>query len=183
MCRSALILRAASNETFLSVVYVYVKHFNGTAMTAQLFMDPNPLVLHPTDTIGTAAGYIMTHRYRSLPVVDEEGRYLGVFGINCLLHLCLPKAVTVEQGLTSVPYVMDTLEDLRSHLREVIANPITKCLDKTVAVVHPDTPTTETLLTLYRTRLSLPVVEKETGRLVGMISYFNVGAAIMGKGN
>jgi hypothetical protein len=75
------------------------------------------------------------------------------------------------------------LDDLRARLKKYLDKPITLCLkENNVAVVHPDTPTVATLLTLYKTRSNLPVVEKDTGRLLGTISYYNVGAKIMGEG-
>jgi len=49
-------------------------------------------------------------------------------------------------------------------------------------VVHPDTPIVETLLTLYKARTNLPVVDRDNGRLVGTISYYGIGAKIMGDG-
>jgi CBS-domain-containing membrane protein len=55
-------------------------------MTAAMIMLPNPTVLKPTDLISTAARCIMEHRYRSVPVVDEDGCYMGMFGVNCLLR-------------------------------------------------------------------------------------------------
>ncbi len=153
-------------------------------MTASLIMESHPIVLHPTDTIGTAARHIMSHRYRSLPVVDDNECYLGQLTVNCMLYLVLPKAATMTKGLDSMPYVNTTLEDLRDRLHKVIDQPVTLCLkDKEkVQVIHPDTPLVETLLTLYQTRASLPVVDRITGRLEGMVSYFDVGAKIMEKG-
>ena len=59
-------------------------------------MDPNPTVVKPTDMIRTAIGYIMEHRYRNLPVVDDDGRYLGSFGVTCLLKNVLPKAAMMK---------------------------------------------------------------------------------------
>ena len=148
-------------------------------MTAAFIMDPNPTVLKPTDTIRTAAGYIMKHRYRNLPVVDDEGRYLGVFGVNCLLRLVLPKAAIMEQGLTDVSFVQDTLADLHDRMQEVENEPISVCMGAEIATVPPDEPLVETLLLLYRTRNSVPVVDPETGKLLGMISYWDVGAKIL----
>ena len=43
----------------------------------------------------------------------------------------------------------------------------------------PDTPLVETLLTLYRTRTSVPVVDPDSGCLVGVISYWDVGERIL----
>jgi CBS domain-containing protein len=112
--------------------------------------------------------------------VDGDGRFQGMLTANCLLYLCLPKAATMAGGLESMAYVDSSLEDLAERLIEHMDEPITLCLktDK-VAVVHPDTPTVETLLTLYRTKANLPVVDKETGKLAGMISYYDVGEKIM----
>lgn len=148
-------------------------------MTAESVMDPNPTVLKETDTIRTAAAYIMDNRYRALPVVDDEGRYLGIFGVNCLLRLVLPKAVMMESGLENVGFIHESLHDLHERMLEVEDQPITKCMHSDITTVTPNTPLVETLLLLYRTRISIPVVAPGTGKLVGMISYFDVGEKIL----
>ncbi len=150
-------------------------------MTAESVMDPHPTVLKPTDTIKRAAGYIMRNRYRSLPVIDDKGRYLGMFGINCLLRLILPKAAIMEAGLDTIGFVHETLHDLHERLMAVEDKPISICMHEGTPVrkVSPDTPLVETLLVLYRTRVSIPVVQPTTGILVGMISYFDVGEKVL----
>lgn len=149
-------------------------------MTARLFMNPNPMVLKTGDTIAQGAEMILAKQRRSLPVVDEQGRFRGMLTANCLLYLCLPKAGTMEKGLDTMGYVEESLEDIAERLMQHLEEPISRCLltDK-VAVVHPDTPIIETLLTLYQARANLPVVERDTGVLVGTISYYGVGDKIM----
>ncbi len=142
-------------------------------------MDPNPVMVHPSDTIGVTAGKIMQRRYRSLPVVDDDRRFLGVVTVNCMLYLVLPKAATMKMGVDSIAYFDTTLDDLRSRLRRHIDKPVSVCLDEDVVVVDPNTPQLETLLTLYHAKSNLPVVDKMSGRLEGMISYYDVGAAIL----
>ena len=148
-------------------------------MTAQAIMDPNPSVLNRDAPIREAIKISMEHRYRNIPVVDDSGRYLGVFGVNCLLRFVLPRAVLVERGLTTVPFVNDTLADLRRRLREHEDKPVGSCVSDDSAVVSPDTPLVESLLILYRTRNSVAVVDPGDGRLVGMISYWDAGARIL----
>ena len=148
-------------------------------MTAASIMDPNPTVLKPTNVISTAASYIMEHRYRNLPVVDEDGCYLGIFGVNCLLRLVLPPATIMDKGLDSVSFIHESLADLHDRLREVQDQPITLCMKTEVETVAPDTPLVETLLILYRTKSSIPVVEPGTCKLLGMISYWDVGQQIL----
>jgi CBS-domain-containing membrane protein len=148
-------------------------------MTARLVMDPYPSVLHKDETIAKGVELLMEHRYRNIPVVDDRGCYQGIFGVNCLLRLVLPKAVLLERGLTTVPFVSDSLRDLRIRLKEVEDKPVTFCITHNVPVVAPDTPLVETLLTLYRTHTSLPVVDPDSGCLLGVISYWDVGAKIL----
>ncbi len=147
-------------------------------MTAASVMDPNPSTLKPTDVIGTAARCIMEHRYRSVPVVDSDGRYLGVFGVNCLLRLVLPQAAVMEQGLTNVSFVRETLGQLHARFRERENDPVSVCMNTGIQTVRPDTPLVETLLVLYNSRTSIPVVA-EDGTLAGMISYWDVGRRIL----
>ena len=148
-------------------------------MTASTIMDPNPTVLQRTDTICTAMRYIMEKRYRNLPVVDENRRFLGVVGINCILRLALPKAVIMEYGLDSAPFIRETLSDLHRRFNEVKDHTIEMCMYHEVDVVRPDTPMVQTLMILYRTQASLPVVEPESHRLVGMISYWDACRRIL----
>ncbi len=148
-------------------------------MTASMVMDPHPSVLHMDEKVHKGVELVMDHRYRNIPVVDDNGRYQGVFGVNCLLRMVLPKAVLVERGLTTVPFVADTLHDLYVRLKAVEDEPITYCMSYDASVVAPDTPLVETLLILYRTRTSVPVVDPESGLLVGMISYWDVYGKIL----
>ncbi|MEA3278971.1 MAG: CBS domain-containing protein [Pseudomonadota bacterium] len=148
-------------------------------MTAASVMDSHPTVLNPTDIISTAARYIMENRYRNLPVIDEDGRYLGIFGVNCLLRLVLPKAAIMERGLDDVSFIHETVDDLHDRFREVGSQPISVCMNTDIVTVPPDKPLVETLLILYRNKTSIPVVDPKTRKLLGMISYWDAGEHIL----
>lgn len=149
-------------------------------MTAATLMDPNPKVVHPDDSIITGIELVMKHRFRRLPVVDEEGVFQGVFGVTCLLRMALPKAVVMEDGLENIHFVRESLSDLRRRLREVENEPISLCMRQDSIQVAPDLPLLETLRVLYLTQASLPVVDPDSGKLLGIISYFDAGEKIMG---
>jgi CBS-domain-containing membrane protein len=144
-------------------------------------MDPKPTVLAATDTIGRGIGYIMENRFRNVPIVDSAGCYLGVFGVNCLLRLVLPQAALMEHGLTDISFVSDSLKDLRRRLKDSEDKPVTLCLSDEATVIDPDTPLLETLLVLYKTRRSVPVVDPQDNRLLGVVSYWDVGRAILAQ--
>ena len=148
-------------------------------MNATAIMDPNPTVLKPNDIIKTAIRYIMENRYRNLPVVDDEGRYLGSFGVHCLLKNVLPKAVTMKQGLDNVSFVQQTLKDLHNRLVDMEDKPISMCMNTDAETVAPDTPLVESLLVLYHARNSIPVVDPDSRKLLGVISYWDAGEKIL----
>ena len=152
-----------------------------SGQTARDVMDPNPTVLSATDTVSKGIGYIMDKRFRNVPIVDGQGFYLGVFGVDCMLRLVLPKAALMEHGLTDISFVSDNLKDLRRRLREYVDKPVTICLSDEATVIEPDTPLLETLLVLYHSRRSVPVVNPDDGRLLGVVSYWDVGRAILAQ--
>jgi len=151
-------------------------------MKASAVMDPNPTTLKPTDSIQHAAGFIMQYRYRNLPVVDENFCYLGMFGVNCLLKQVIPKAVLMDRGLKNVSFIHESFEDLYERFNEVRHHPISICMNNEILPVSPDTPLIEILLQLYETRSSIPVVEPGSCKLLGMISYWDVGEKVIRAG-
>ncbi len=148
-------------------------------MNARLVMNPNPAVLRCTDKISLAADHIMSQRCRRLPVVDDSNRYIGVFGINCLLRIVLPKAVVFERGLETASFMKTNLTDLHRRFNEVKDEPVTLCMADDARTVAPDTPLVETLRILYQHMGSLPVVDPKDQQLVGVVTYWDVGSAIL----
>jgi CBS-domain-containing membrane protein len=87
----------------------------------------------------------------------------------------------MEHGLTDISFVSDSLKELRRRLKESEDKPVTVCLSDEATVIPPDTPLLETLLVLHQTRRSVPVVNPDDGCLVGVVSYWDVGRAILAQ--
>ena len=151
-------------------------------MNASEAMDQNPTTLNPSDTIECAAEYIMKNRYRNVPVVDENFCYVGMFGVNCLLKQVIPKAVFMPQGLENVSFKHESFEDLFHRFAEVKDQPIEICMSKEIMPIAHNTPLTETMMQLFNTRASISVVEPGTCKLLGMISYWDIGEKILTAG-
>jgi CBS domain-containing protein len=150
-------------------------------MTARQVMNDRPITLQETDRLRDAAEIILTHHFRNVPVVDSKGCYLGVISSNRLLASILPKAATMDAGMADLSFVKDTVEELRERWREAEDLPVTTFIDTSLRTVPPEASLTETLLALYQNRTSLPVVESEGGRLVGIVSHWGVGMAVLGR--
>ncbi|HRX61599.1 MAG TPA: CBS domain-containing protein [Candidatus Competibacter sp.] len=150
-------------------------------MKAKLIMNPNPMTLRPTDTVATAAERILKHHLRHLPVIDEQGRYLGTFSVYSLLKLTLPKAVLDEHGLDNVSFVTESLDDLAQRLGGRRDEPVKNWLN-VHEVAHPDTLAMKIMLLMLEGRTtSVPVVDKTDGRLEGIISFWDVLEKLIGE--
>jgi len=152
-------------------------------MTCATIMTPDPVTLRESDSVAAAAAILLKRRFMILPVVDQSGRYKGQFGVFDLLRLMLPKAATLdEQDDLHISFLADTLEDVRKEFASLQQKPIREHVRKDLPVLHPDTPMMECLRLLYRSRSPLPVVEGRSGRVVGVVSYWDAVKAVAGDG-
>ena len=137
-------------------------------------MWPTPTVLSADETVLEALRKILLVRVRSLPVVDAGGELVGVFGVHRLLTLVVPRIVGQDQGLWNTAFLKDSVADLRRRLGAVADEPVREHMATDFGVVHPDSPLPQTVALLHQGHDSIPVVERETGKLVGVITYWHV---------
>jgi len=148
---------------------------------------PQPLynasftALHDSDRVSDAMRRMLGDRVSDLPVVDSDGKLVGLFKLDRLLAALLPKAALVGFGM-DLAFVADTLDQLRERMREVEENAVRDFTVRAEHVVHPDTSPIEIVLLIYRGVNNVPVVDPASGRLVGMVSARDVLAALHGDG-
>lgn len=142
----------------------------------------DPVTLSPADTVARAAGLLVRDRALSLPVVDGSGKLLGMFGIDDLAKLLLPRAVTLGVGLeelTDLDFVADTLEALREKMGHIGEEPVKKHMEGgRKHSLDPDSSFTEALFLLHRLGRDVPVVDETSGKLMGMVSPWDVVAKL-----
>ena len=61
-------------------------------MTTESIMTSGLYTLKPTDSVADALSLMHTKHVRNIPIVDEAGSFVGLFGLRRLSHLLLPKA-------------------------------------------------------------------------------------------
>ena len=133
--------------------------------------------LYDTDLVSHAMQRMLDDRVTDLPVVDGDGKLVGMLKLDRLLAGLLPKAALVGFGM-DLAFVGDTMEHLRERMREIAAEPVRDFCVRADPVAHPDTPPLEIVLLIYRGAHSVPVVDRASGKLVGMVSARDVLAAL-----
>ncbi len=151
------------------------------SLCRSIMSDP-PTVLKPADSVSVALQTMVRERLPALPVVDTDGRYVGMLPRSRLVALAMPRVLSHDTDqqplarLLQVGFIRDSLADLQERMAAAANDPVSKHLDREVPVLSPDTPLMNALLFLYRQRNVLPVVEN--GKLLGIVSVWDVLARI-----
>lgn len=150
-------------------------------MTAKNIMTFRVVTVRPSDKVSDAL--LLMHKYhvRNLPVVDESGEFVGLFGIRRLSRMLLPKAASDlgRYSLTDISFMPENLGEIIDDLRKFASKPVSDFLEKEKKLLYctPDTPVPEVLKLLDECKdSSLPVivVEGEGKKLVGLVSAWDV---------
>lgn len=149
-------------------------------MTCGAIMTREPKSVREDETIGRAAQDILSNRYINLPVVDAKGRLVGLFGIYDLLGLLVPRVAVIGNLLPNLRFMSDDLGELHKKFASLKNSPVRRAVNREAASVYPDTPVVEALRLFCRNHMTIPVVERGSGKLVGMVSYWDAAAAVIG---
>ncbi len=147
-------------------------------------MVTDPPALRTTDTVGRAVDLLLQHRVLALPVIDDAERYQGTFAKSRLFSLLLPTVVAIEQmlpkmaQLPDLSFLSDDLGQMQERLRDIAGNAVGPYADRTVPVLHPESPMMAAVLLLFRTRNFVPVVDPDSGRLLGVVSTWDTIARL-----
>lgn len=148
--------------------------------TFRSIMVTDPPVLSPATTVAAAVACLLQHRLLSMPVVDDNRHYLGVFSKRHLIACLLPAVATHMDRLHQMERMIeagmlqDTLDEVRERYAAIANNPVSEHLDTTMTVLRPDQPLVNALFFLYSGRNLLPVVEPNSHILAGVVSTWDV---------
>ncbi len=120
-------------------------------------MTRDPMRLRPNDTVGNAIAVMLTETVRHLPVVDDEGRVVGIIS---------------DRDLRSA--IGDPMRSLSRERKAILQTLIAGVMTTPAATIREDAPLDEAVEILVERRIgALPVVDGEQ-KLVGMLSYVDV---------
>ena len=158
-------------------------------MTTESIMTLGLYTLKPTDRVADALSLMHNKHVRNLPVVDDKGKFVGLFGLRRLSHLLLPKAALSlgQHSISDLHFLPDEILQMGDRWHEIADQPVENFLEKKKKLLFctPDTAFPELLALLDETKdSSLPVivVEGDSKKLVGMVSSWDVlEGIIMGR--
>lgn len=155
--------------------------------TIESIMKTEYPVLTDTMTLEESIDALLENKVLAMPVVDQVGKYIGQFRKNILIAAVLPQvavhdprfdriARTIERGSLE-----ETLKDVRERFSAIAKNPVRRYLDTDTPELRPDQPIICSIFYLFHGRNFLPVVEPDSGLLVGVISAWDILRSIEDK--
>jgi CBS domain-containing protein len=140
------------------------------AMKAADVMVTNVITVGSDARIEDVAGVLLTNRISAVPVVDREGRMIGIISEGDLMRR--PETGTERPRSWWLEALTDTrtlaTEFVRSHSRRV-----TDVMTRNVVTANPDTPLGEIAALLEKNRIKRVPIVKD-GKIVGIVSRANL---------
>ncbi len=128
------------------------------------------LTLSPEMEIEKALEEMKNRDLECVPVVGPDGVLEGAFSIQGLMRNLLPVSVATADGL-HLDITVRAAPGVAKRLKKVLPLPVRDLMDRTVAVVYPQTPLWEGLnVLLMQQGAPVFVVEGENRRFIGMMT-------------
>ncbi|UCB55814.1 MAG: CBS domain-containing protein [Thiotrichales bacterium] len=150
-------------------------------MTTRKIMTSRVITIRPADKVADAMVLMHKHHVRNLPVVDDGGVFIGLFGVRRLARMLLPQAAVdfSRFSVADLSFLPDEVTQMSERWHEVARKPVKSFLEKERKLLFctPDTSFPRLLELIEQSKdSSLPVivVEGNTRKLAGMVSAWDV---------
>ncbi len=141
------------------------------------FMEKRPVRVHTDTPLAEVVRLFFRHRVRALPVVDDNGRLVGVISERDLFPRKKGVPFSLEKMVTLLGQPIDK-DQLTRHEGTASAT-VGETMSSRPVTIGPDTTIEDASMHMLDRRLSvLPVVED--GKLVGMVRRINLLQGIYG---
>lgn len=127
----------------------------------------------PEDSVEDLARLLAERRISGVPVVDEEGRVLGVVTQSDLLKRTREPTLPLALNILDLHLFLETPGRFRQRLEKLLGTTVRQVMSSPAVTVSPDTPVSELARLMEDKGIhTLPVVEG--GKLVGIVGKLDL---------
>ncbi|OGR38249.1 MAG: hypothetical protein A2051_13385 [Desulfovibrionales bacterium GWA2_65_9] len=143
-------------------------------------MTPDPVTLSPDTDIRTAATLLLDKKINGAPVVDAQGKLLGVLCQSDLVaqqkQVTMPSIFAMLDGFIA----LSSRDDFEREIQKIAATNVAQAMTKDPKTVTPQTLIDEIATVMVNEKLyTLPVVD--AGKLVGVVGKEDILRTLLGK--
>lgn len=139
-------------------------------------MKRNVISIQESTTISEAAAVIVENRVGILPVLEEQGKPVGVVRLSDLLSLELPDFINLVGDFDFV-HDFGAVETSRP-AHKLLTKPVLSIM-KPVLTIEEDSGLLRAYATMLQNEIFDLPVTNAAGELVGIISHVDIGVAIL----
>lgn len=151
-------------------------------MTCSLALIKVPISINSNMSLADATSLLHKNNIRCAPVLDESGKFLGLFSFHSLFTSLLPVAVRMEGGLDQLDFVGGSAPGIAKRLKKNSSNNILDHLDKEKPILTDETPMWEGVRVLVKFGSPIPITDK-SGKFIGIITEQSCLAVLEGLQN
>lgn len=135
--------------------------------------------LYENAPLHKAVSLITSKRLAALPVINEQGVFVGIIGVNGLLEMLLPQAVRSalaadDDNIPGLSFMDDNMDELRNRLARLSDATVGSLAKRDAPVIYPDSPVMEAVLLLLRGEDDVAMVDRETHKFICMVSALDL---------
>jgi CBS domain-containing protein len=136
----------------------------------QDFMTPNPVTVKPTDSVATVVKILDEQRFRGLPVVDEQGNFVGLVSEEDLMVREAPVQSPLYLTLLGSIIYFDSSEKFQQQLKKSLGMLVQDVMTTHPPTTQPHASLSEVAQTMLQSRIGqLPVLDADH-KLIGIIT-------------
>ena len=137
--------------------------------------------LRADETVAAAAMRLAELKVSSLPGVDRESRYVGMFGVHVLLCLLVPRVALAGNVLPNLRFIGENMAALREAFHGLASLTVGEVADTSAPTLNPATPEIDAFRLFCQHHGAIAVIEPETRKLAGVVSGHDAMRIIAGK--
>ena len=142
-------------------------------LKAKDIMTSGALTLEPESDVTTAAKLLLDKHLNGVPVVDKNGKLVGVICQSDLVaqqkSISMPSFFTILDGFIS----LSSSDDLEKEVNKIAATKVAQAMTKNPVTINPETSIEKIAdLMVERKLYTLPVVDNE--KLIGVVGKEDV---------
>lgn len=141
--------------------------------TAREIMTREVVTAGPEDSVEDLARLLAEKRIGGVPVVDDQGRVLGVVTQSDLLKRTREPTLPLALNILDLHLFLETPARFRQRLEKLLGTTVRQVMSSPAITVSPDTPVSELARLMEDKGIhTLPVVEE--GKLVGIVGKLDL---------
>jgi CBS domain-containing protein len=127
------------------------------------------ITVSPGDPVELALKNMKTNKLESVPVVDEQGRLLGLFSLQILMKNLLPVSVPVV-GSFQLDEKIPAAPGIAKRLNKIHTLTVGEVMDRKVNAIPSEAPIWEMVNLLVQHGSPLVIVDQKTGKALGAVT-------------